>query len=91
MGEQNMTVYKPSAQEAQSTGALIKNIYLGLSTISLTNGETVTTYNGGSIPSILDTPISVDSGNIQTTVIADKYLTKTDICQGIAAGTDGVC
>lgn len=91
MGEQNMTVYKPSAQEAQSTGALIKNIYLGLSTISLTNGETVTTYNGGSIPSILDTPIAVDSGNIQTTVIADKYLTKTDICQGIAAGTDGVC
>ena len=91
MGEQNMTVYKPIAQEARSTGELVKNVYLGISTTALTNGQTATTYNGGSIPSILDTPIAVDSGNIQTTVIADKYLAKTDICQGIPAGTDGVC
>jgi D-xylose transport system substrate-binding protein len=91
LGEQNMTVYKPIAQEAQSTGELVKAIFMGTNTSTLTNGQITTTYNGGSIPSILDTPIAVDSSNIETTVIADKYLAKSDICQGIPAGTDGVC
>jgi D-xylose transport system substrate-binding protein len=91
LGEQNMTVYKPIAQEAQSTGELVKAIFNGTSPDSLTNGQTAETYNGGTIPAILDTPISVDSGNIESTVIADKYLSKNDICQGIPAGTDGVC
>jgi D-xylose transport system substrate-binding protein len=90
-GEQSMTVYKPIAQEAQSTGELVKDIYLGISTTALTNGETTTTYNGGTIPAILDIPIAVDKTNIETTVIADKYLAKSDICQGIPVGTDGVC
>jgi len=90
-GEQSMTVYKPIAQEAESTGALVKDIYLGISTTALTNGQTTTTYNGGSIPAILDTPIAVDKHNIETTVIADKYLAKSDICDGIPPGTDGVC
>ena len=43
------------------------------------------------IHTILDTPIRVDRSNIESTVIADKYISKSDVCNGIPAGTGGVC
>lgn len=91
LGSQSMTVYKPIAQEATSTGNLVKAIYQGASTASLTQGATTTTYDGGLIPSILDQPVMVDRTNIASTVIADGFVTKNDICQGVPPGTDGVC
>ncbi len=91
LGQQSMTVYKPIAKEAQSTGDLVKAIYTGTTTDPLTRGEITTTYDGSSIPSILDTPISIDRTNIAATVLADKFLTKSDICAGLPAGTDGIC
>jgi D-xylose transport system substrate-binding protein len=90
-GEQNMTVYKPIAQEAQSVGVLVKAIYSGEDINTLTKGVTTPTVDGGNIPSILDKPIAVDSANIASTVIADHFVTKADVCNGIPAGTDGVC
>ncbi len=90
-GDQSMTVYKPIAKEAQSVGDLVKALNNGSDIHALTNGVTTSTFDGGNIPSILDTPIAVDRTNIASTVIADHYLTKADICNGIPAGTDGVC
>lgn len=90
LGEQNMTIYKPIANEAQSTGKLVKAIYNGTDTKALIKGTT-TTFNGGSIPSILDEPVMVDSSNIASTVIADNYLTKSEVCKNVPTGTDGVC
>ncbi len=90
-GEQSMTVYKPIAKEAQSVGELVKAIYTGSDVNALTHGVTTATYDGGNIPSILDIPIAVDRNNIASTVIADHYLTKADVCDGIPPGTDGVC
>lgn len=90
-GNQSMTVYKPIAQEAKSVGDLIKAIHDGTSTQYLTQGKATVTYDDGSIPSILDTPISVDINNINSTVIKDGYLTRQEICQGIAPNTAGVC
>lgn len=90
LGEQNMTIYKPIAKEAQSTGELVKAIYDGTDTNTLTNGTTIT-FNGGSIPSILDQPVMVDSSNIASTVIKDGYLSKSDVCTNVSSGTDGVC
>jgi D-xylose transport system substrate-binding protein len=90
-GEQNMTVYKPIAQEAQSVGVLVKAIYSGEDINTLTKGVTTPTVDGGNIPSILDKPIAVDSANIASTVIADHFVTKAEVCNGIPAGTDGVC
>ncbi|HEY0755959.1 MAG TPA: substrate-binding domain-containing protein [Ktedonobacteraceae bacterium] len=90
-GDQNMTVYKPIIKEAQSVGAVVKALYAGLSTSSLTNGQTVPTVDGGSIMAILDAPIEVDSSNIASTVLADHYVLQSQICVGIRAGTDGVC
>jgi D-xylose transport system substrate-binding protein len=90
-GDQTMTVYKPIIKEAQSTGAVVKAIYQGTSVSSLTHGMTTATYDGGSIPSVFDTPISVDKTNIASTVIADHFLTKDQVCTAIPTGTDGVC
>lgn len=91
LGSQSMTVYKPIAQEATSTGNLVKAIYEGKSTTSLTQGAMTTTYDGGLIPSILDHPVMVDRTNIASTVIADGFVTKNEICQGVPPGTGGVC
>lgn len=90
-GEQSMTVYKPIAKEAQAVGELVKAIYNGTDINALTNGETTTTFNGGNVPSILATPIAVDKDNIGSTVIADKYLSADEVCDGLPAGTGGVC
>lgn len=91
VGDQTMTVYKPIAKEAQAVADLIKALNAGSDTASLTNGATVATSDGGNIPSVLETPIAVDASNIATTVIADNYVSKTDVCAGVPAGTDGVC
>jgi D-xylose transport system substrate-binding protein len=93
VGDQNMTVYKPIAKEAQSVGDLVKAIYSGnqASINAQTKGVTTPTADGGNIPSVLDTPIAVDKSNIASTVIADGFVTKSEVCQGIPAGTDGVC
>jgi D-xylose transport system substrate-binding protein len=90
-GQQSMTVYKPIDQEAQSTGELVKALYDGTDVATLTKGQTTPTFDGGNIPSILDTPIAVDKANIASTVIADHFLAKSDVCAGISAGTAGVC
>ncbi|HEY7416905.1 MAG TPA: sugar ABC transporter substrate-binding protein [Ktedonobacteraceae bacterium] len=89
-GTQSMTVYKPIVKEAQATASLVAAISNGTSVSSLINGSTKT-QGGASIPSVLEVPISVDKSNIASTVIADKYVTKQQICAGIPAGTDGVC
>ena len=90
-GQQSMTIYKPIAKEVQSTASLLKAIYDGTDTTALTQGQTVSTYDGGQIPSILDTPISIDHTNIAQTVLADKYVTKAELCDGLPAGTGGIC
>ncbi len=91
LGTQGMTVYKPIAKEAQSVGRLIKALYSGANIASLTNGATTATFDGGNVPSILDTPITVDRDTIASTVIADNFITKSDVCDGVPAGTAGVC
>ena len=90
LGYQSMTVYKAISKEVQATADLVKAISQGTDTTSLTNGQ-VKTQGGAEIPSTLETPVSVDKTNIASTVIADGFVKKSDICQGIPAGTDGVC
>jgi len=90
-GDQAMTVYKAINKEADATISLVKAISAGTDTASLTNGATVKTSDGTAIPSILETPVAVDKSNIASTVIADGFVTKAEVCTGIPAGTDGVC
>jgi D-xylose transport system substrate-binding protein len=92
-GDQTMTVYKAIAKEANDTAKLVAAISNGSNTSSLTNGVTVKTSDGTSIPSILETSVAVDKSNIASTVLADGFVTKSDICSGLPSGTNtnGIC
>jgi len=90
LGDQSMTVYKAISKEVNATISLVKALNAGTDTTSLTTSS-VKTQDQTSIPSILETPVSVDKSNIASTVIADGFVTKADVCAGVPAGTDGVC
>ncbi len=91
LGYQSMTVYKAIPKEAGATAQIVADLSKGVDTSSLTNGATIATSDGGSIPSVLETPVAVDKTNIASTVLADGYVTQAAICQGVPAGTDGIC
>ena len=93
LGDQGMTVYKAITKEATATSQLVAAISNGTDTSSLTSGSTTKTMDGGNVPSVLETPVSVDKTNIASTVIADGFVTKSDICKGLPAGTNtnGLC
>jgi D-xylose transport system substrate-binding protein len=91
-GDQAMTVYKAIAKEAMATAQLVAALSNGTGTSSLVNGSTTIPQPGGaSIQSVLEVPVAVDKSNIKQTVIADNFVTVSDICAGLPAGTDGVC
>ena len=92
-GDQAMTVYKAIQKEAMATAQLVAALSNGTDTASLTNGQTTTVpiSGGAAIPSILETPVAVDKTNIQSTVIADNFVTVADVCAGLPKGTGGIC
>jgi D-xylose transport system substrate-binding protein len=92
-GLQAMTVYKPIIKEATAAAQLAAALRDGKDLSSLTNGATVKNPQGtANIASVLETPESVDATNITSTVIADNFVTKTQLCQGLtAANTNGFC
>ncbi|HJT58413.1 MAG TPA: substrate-binding domain-containing protein, partial [Ktedonobacteraceae bacterium] len=93
-GDQSMTVYKAINKEAMATAQLVAAISNGTDTSSIVNGQTtVPITGGGNIPSVLETPVAVDKTNIATTVIADGFVTKDQLCSGLPAGlnTGGIC
>jgi D-xylose transport system substrate-binding protein len=79
-GEQYMTVYKAIKPEAESAAELAVNLANGKSiAASVTAGKT--TNNGvKDVPSVLLTPVSVTKTNVASTVIADGFWTKAEIC-----------
>ncbi|MDE3230461.1 MAG: substrate-binding domain-containing protein [Chloroflexota bacterium] len=91
LGYQSMTVYKAISKEANAAAALAAALSNGTDTASFTNGATTATQDGGNIPSVLEVPVAVDKSNIASTVLADGFVTKAQICVGVPAGTDGIC
>lgn len=91
LGNQSMTVYKAISKEANAAAQLAAALSAGSSTVSMTNGATTATQDGGNLPSVLETPVAVDKSNIASTVLADGFVTKAEICVGVPAGTDGIC
>ncbi len=93
-GKQAMTVYKPIIKEATAAAQLAAAIRDGKDISTLTKGQTTKNPKGtASIPSVLEAPITVDKSNIVSTVIADNYVTKDQLCTGLPASTDtnGIC
>lgn len=89
-GAQAMTIYKPIAKEAQATAELVAALSNGTNPGNIVNGQTAL-KSGGQVASALITPIAVDKTNIQQTVLADGYLKREQICDGLTGDTTGIC
>ncbi|BAU14229.1 xylose binding protein transport system [Leptolyngbya sp. NIES-3755] len=89
-GDQAMTIYKPIAKEAQATAQLVAALSNGTNPGGVVNGQTAL-KSGGQLSSALIAPISVDKTNVQQTVLADGYLKREEVCNGITGDTTGIC
>ncbi|GAC1643395.1 MAG: D-xylose ABC transporter substrate-binding protein [Chloroflexota bacterium] len=79
-GTQSMTVYKPLRKLARAA-AIITDLFLNHKKFSTSN----TTANGaGKIPTILIPVVTVTKSNIKSTVIADGFVKRAELCAGIA-------
>jgi D-xylose transport system substrate-binding protein len=90
-GSQSMTVYKAISKEAQATADVVKAIVNGQPVNSVATTTTKEPVSGVDIPTVAETPVVVDKTNIQDTVLKDGFWTKAQLCQGLPAGTDGIC
>jgi D-xylose transport system substrate-binding protein len=90
LGDQSMTVYKPIKVLADSTAKLVAALSNGSDTTSIASAK-IQTDKGANIPSILNNVVAVDIKNVKDTVIADGFVKKEDVCQGVPAGAGGVC
>ena len=91
-GDQAMTVYKAITKEASATAQVVAALNAGTGIASMTGGATtqIPLSGYGAIPSVLETPVAIDKTNIQT-VIADNFVTVSEICAGLPSGTGGIC
>jgi len=78
-GEQTMTVYKAIKAEAETAADLAYALAYGKPVPSSYKIQTVNN-NKADIKSVLLTPVAVNKTNIATTVIADGFWSKADIC-----------
>lgn len=79
-----MTVYKPEAQVV----ARIKDLHDGR---AVRGGTPVKTADGAMIPFFAAPLIAVDKTNIRSTILADHFVTASQICQDLPSDTDGIC
>jgi D-xylose transport system substrate-binding protein len=89
-GDQAMTVYKPIAKQAQVTAQLVAALSNGTDLGTLVNGQTEL-KSGERLASVLLEPIAVDRSNIRQTAIADGFLTREQICEGLNGDTTEIC
>ncbi|MDR2985051.1 MAG: substrate-binding domain-containing protein [Nocardiopsaceae bacterium] len=81
-GYQCGTVYKPIYLEAQAAAALAMYLRAGKTPpASLTGGKTTKDTKGNvDVPSVLLTPTWVTTSNMNSTVIADKFVPASQLC-----------
>jgi D-xylose transport system substrate-binding protein len=83
-GYQCGTVYKPIYLEAQAAAALAMYVRAGQTPPStLLNGSTQDPTSHTSVPSVLLTPKWVTPSNMNSTVIADKFVPAAQLCKGL--------
>ncbi len=82
LGEQGMTVYKAIAAEADASAKLAAYLLDGSEPpAELVNGKV--DNKAGEVPSVLLEPVAVTVDNIDSTVVADGFVTWDDICKGL--------
>ncbi|HEY1616559.1 MAG TPA: substrate-binding domain-containing protein [Streptosporangiaceae bacterium] len=95
-GYQCGTAYKPIYLEAQAAAALAMYVRAGLAPpASLLNGSTTDPQTKTAVDSVLLTPEWVTTANMNSTIIADKFVPASQLCSGkyaaacTAAGISG--
>ena len=80
-GEQSMTIYKPIRKLAEAAAEMTDAYLKGQ------KPKTTTTMKNGKIdvPTVLLPVVTVTKDNIKSTVIADGFVTKEQLCNGIPA------
>jgi D-xylose transport system substrate-binding protein len=82
-GYQCGTVYKPIYLEAQAAAALAVYVRAGQTPpASLVNGSVQDSTAKTSVPSVLLGPTWVTTANMNSTVIADKFVPASQLCEG---------
>jgi D-xylose transport system substrate-binding protein len=82
-GYQCGTVYKPIYEEAQAAAALAIFVRDGVTPPStLVNGKTLDSTSKVEVPSVLLKPEWVTTTNMNSTVIADKFVPAAQLCAG---------
>ncbi|HEY1699477.1 MAG TPA: substrate-binding domain-containing protein [Trebonia sp.] len=85
-GYQCGTVYKPIYQEAEAAAALALYVRAGQTPPkALLNGTTEDPQTHTVVPSVLLTPEWVTPSNMNSTVIADKFVPAAQLCKGYTA------
>ncbi len=85
-GYQCGTVYKPIYEEAQAAAALALYLRAGETPPSaLVNGQTADSTSNTQVPSVLLTPQWVTPQNMNSTIIADNWVSKSQLCAGAYA------
>ncbi len=69
----------------------MKALYNGQAVTTVATTTTKEPVSGVNVPTLALTPVAVDKTNIQSTVLADNYWTKAQICANLPAGTDSIC
>ncbi len=85
-GYQCGTVYKPIYEEAQAAAALALYLRAGMTPpAALVNGQNQNTVSNTEVPSVLLQPEWVTPQNMNSTVIADNWVSKSQLCAGAYA------
>jgi D-xylose transport system substrate-binding protein len=85
-GYQCGSVYKPIYLEAQAAVALATYLRAGVTPpTTLVNGTTADPASTTTEPAVLLTPYWVNAANMETTVIKDKFISVTDLCNAVTA------
>jgi D-xylose transport system substrate-binding protein len=81
VGYQCMTVYKPIYVEAQAAAAVALSVRAGVQPPKgLVNGKSNNKQTN--VPSVLLTPVSVTTANMNDTVVKDNFVSASDLCAG---------
>jgi D-xylose transport system substrate-binding protein len=79
-GQQYMTVYKSIRTEAESAAQVAYDLAYGVAVpATMTNGKTVDS-GGTMVPALLVSPVGVTRQTVVSTVVADGFWTKADLC-----------
>ena len=79
-GDQYMTVYRPVRQEAEAAAVLAYDMVYAVSVSSAMTGGNTLNNGATDVPAVLIQPVAVTRRTVVSTVVADGFWTRADIC-----------